>query len=173
MSYTGHAANNSEQIPIGGIRHDVAEASEGHNLASEPTSEQKRPRILLAEDDTDLRSLIRIFHESEGYDVLSCSDGLRAINVGKACETVDLLISDLEMPHVTGGELAVALSDRNPLLQVILISGAFLTPQLEDLIRSRRWRFLPKPFDFMTLLTEVHKRAVPRSPEERAQSNLA
>lgn len=133
----------------------------GVGTASAVAANSVRPRILLAEDDNDLRALMRAFLENDGYHVLPCGDGRRALQTFREGTVIDLLITDLQMPHLTGGELALALSARRPSLPIILMSGAEVPEELRVLIDARSWVFIQKPFPVPDMLAAVHETLQP------------
>ena len=64
--------------------------------------------ILIAEDDADIRGLLRLYLEGEGYRVLEAEDGARALALARE-ETPDMAILDIMMPELNGFELTRAL----------------------------------------------------------------
>lgn len=64
--------------------------------------------ILIAEDDSDIRGLLRLYLESEGYRVLEAEDGAQALTLARE-ETPDMAILDVMMPKLNGYELTRAL----------------------------------------------------------------
>ena len=64
--------------------------------------------ILIAEDDDDIRSLLRLYLEGEGYRVLEASDGAAALRLARA-EAPDMAVLDVMMPEMNGFELTQAL----------------------------------------------------------------
>lgn len=64
--------------------------------------------ILIAEDDDDIRSLLRLYLEGEGYRVLEASDGVAALRLARE-ESPDMAVLDVMMPEMNGFELTQAL----------------------------------------------------------------
>ena len=64
--------------------------------------------ILIAEDDADIRALLRLYLEGEGFRVLEAEDGLQAMELARA-QTPDMAILDVMMPHMNGFELTRTL----------------------------------------------------------------
>jgi two-component system, NtrC family, phosphoglycerate transport system response regulator PgtA len=114
-------------------------------------------RILLVDDDADIRSLVRAFLESDGFEVFSCGDGHRASDLFRTRNDIDLLLTDMQMPEVSGLTLANQLTELKPSLPVVVMSGAIQTSATEKLIASKGWRFLAKPFHVPQLLRTVHE----------------
>jgi two-component system cell cycle sensor histidine kinase/response regulator CckA len=96
---------------------DIRHESERPPLAS------GHETVLLAEDEPLVRSLIATVLQQAGYTVLVAEDGRHALHVGQQAPHVDLLVSDVRMPHLGGVELARQLRATWPGLEVILMSG--------------------------------------------------
>lgn len=114
------------------------------------------PTILLAEDDDDILELTRAFLKTSGYSVLSCTNGRIAAEVFRKAPHIDLLVTDLRMPEISGLELARDLTSLDASLPVLMISGEVPTQALEDEIARRGWKFLGKPWRFPGLLATIH-----------------
>ncbi len=112
--------------------------------------------ILLVDDDPDIRSLTRTFLEHENYRVLSSGDADRANQIFRSAPKVDLLITDLYMPHRSGLDLAHQLKALRQDLPVLMISGGLLHATLQKQLQQQGWSFLPKPFALPQLLSAVH-----------------
>lgn len=80
--------------------------------------------ILLVEDEPAVRSLFAQALRQAGYRVLEARNGAEALDVfDMAGRDVDLLLTDLRMPFLSGGELASRLVERKPELRLLYISG--------------------------------------------------
>ena len=79
--------------------------------------------ILLVEDDESVRALVRRILESAGYDVLLATRPSEAELLLAQADRVDLLLSDVVMPEMSGFELAARLRHSNPALRMLFISG--------------------------------------------------
>jgi signal transduction histidine kinase/CheY-like chemotaxis protein len=83
-----------------------------------------RETVLVAEDDVQLRSLVGRCLEGRGYLVLEASDGAQALEVAEAYDgPMDLLVTDVVMPKLSGIELAERLVVARPGLRVLFMSG--------------------------------------------------
>lgn len=109
---------------------------------SRPVRPGQRGMVLLVDDEDAVRWVGRRFLEADGWVVLEATDGLEALHIiGSLTERLDLVITDLNMPRVTGREVAEVLSVFRPGLPVLGITG-FLSAVNHD----RRLPILPKPF---------------------------
>ena len=112
-------------------------------------------KVLVAEDDRDVRRLACLILKMDGYDVLSAEDGVAALEVC-ADAKVDLLLTDVRMPRMDGVELASSLARQCPELKVVYMSGYTDV----DIPLGRYCTFLPKPFDATLLSNAVKKMLV-------------
>ena len=129
-------------------------------IPTAPTFEVPRgtQTILLTEDERDVREVAREFLESGGYTVIEARDGLEALGIVEKYEgTVDLLITDMVMPRMTGQELAARLKERRPNLRMLYMSGYSERAAAETLRAEPRVRLLAKPFSRGVLLRTVHE----------------
>jgi DNA-binding response OmpR family regulator len=103
-----------------------------NNLANpgEPQPEKVfRPRILIADDDVEMRTLLAFTLKSEGYEVVECANGteileqLNTVGVPNPSQCFDLVITDLRMPGISGLELLERLRHRRDVPPVILITA--------------------------------------------------
>nr|MCU0625764.1 PAS domain-containing protein [Gemmatimonadaceae bacterium] len=95
--------------------------------AAGPSGEPARGTVLLVEDEPDVRALARRTLEDAGYDVLVAEHGLDAVErwleAAAAGRQVDVLVSDIRMPRMTGRELARALRAEDGELPIVLMSA--------------------------------------------------
>ena len=81
-------------------------------------------RVLLAEDEDAVRMLISTVLTERGYTVLEARDGLEALEIAERFgDSLDILLTDVVMPQMTGVELAHRLRDVDPSLPVLFVSG--------------------------------------------------
>lgn len=121
--------------------------------------------ILLVEDESALRYLMRTRLESQGYRILEAKDGVEALSICQQKSAIDLIVSDLAMPEMTGLELKDKIAASRPNMKFLLISGyakdAVGSP--EQIVQSGD--FLEKPFLPMDLVRRV--RELLNRPDER------
>jgi CheY-like chemotaxis protein len=82
-----------------------------------------RRKLLCVDDDSGIRKLYKDLFASYGYDVTLASSGREAIKKFLS-HRVDAVVTDLEMPGMTGAELASKLKGLRPELPVVLVSGS-------------------------------------------------
>ncbi len=101
-------------------------------------------RVLVVDDERQIRFLLRTFLEEMGYTVLCAADGASAIEVFES-DPVDVVLTDLLMPEIDGMELLALLHQRAPELPVVVITGM---PSIETAVQSVRegaFDYLSKP----------------------------
>lgn len=112
--------------------------------------------MLIVEDEDEVRAFTRDVLEMDGYAVLEAESAARALEIGEAhLGAIDLLITDVAMPGVTGPELARRLRAGRPALRVLCVSGY---PESADrrVGNVRSWTaWLEKPFSPDALLATV------------------
>ncbi len=152
----------------------------GHDVSDQPTStnprppsrpkvqlrDRRKPRIVIAEDDADMRALVAGALERDGYDVTAVSSGLQLLTHietmlfgGWETGTFRLVICDDRLPGCRGLRILEGLRSMDPSTPIILMTGFG-----DDLVRNRCEElggiFLDKPFDLDQLRATV-RRLVP------------
>jgi CheY-like chemotaxis protein len=118
----------------------------------------KAKRILIVEDDMTLVHSIAFTLKRHGYAVTAVSsarEALMAITAQKEEQAADLLITDIQLPDMTGRELINELVKRKA-LPPTLVMTAYATNELFDELKNKGVReCLAKPFDIMELIKRV------------------
>ena len=122
----------------------------------DPSKRRSNARVLVVDDEPTLRSVIRRSLEREGYSVLVAEDGTRALALSRSHDgNIDLLITDVMMPGLTGLELARQLLHDRPTIRVLFISGFTFEESVPPADLAQGTAYLPKPFDTKVLLAKV------------------
>jgi len=91
----------------------------------------KRPRLLCVDDDPGIREFYEALFSTHGYEVLLAGSGRQALTIfSDRTGPIDAVITDYEMPEMSGPELAAALKHSHPALPVIMVSGS--RPAVEE-----------------------------------------
>lgn len=103
--------------------------------------------ILVVEDDDQVRSLVRALLAGEGYRLLEARNGAEGLRMGEeAGGNLDLLLSDMLLPELSGYDLAVKLRERFPNLKIILMTGYIEGEIVQKCVTELNATFLDKPF---------------------------
>ena len=114
--------------------------------------------VLLVEDEDMVRNVTTLLLESLGYRVLKAANGQQAMRLFEtSSEKIDLLMTDVVMPDVTGQEVAEALLARDPSLTVIFQSGYTDDVMVRQGILDAQVAFLKKPFSREMLSQKVRE----------------
>lgn len=123
-------------------------------IDGKPQLDESSPngRVLIVDDESMVRDVMCTALQQNGYDVLSADSGREAIDLlGSEAGQVDLLITDVVMPSMTGPELVDIVLDEYPKLPVLFISG--YNDSLTGTITQNQ--LLAKPFSIQQLLDKV------------------
>ena len=113
-------------------------------------------RILLAEDDHDMRAFLTRALQRDGHEVTAFDNG-RAAYERLREEPFSLLLTDIVMPEMDGIELAQRATRLDPDLKVMFITGFAAVALRDNLARPRDSRVLSKPFHLSKLVAEVKR----------------
>ena len=126
-----------------------APADEGE---PERTSERAdQTVVLVAEDEPTILALTTRMLSSQGYTVLPAASGVDALKLARKTDRIDVLLTDVIMPGMTGSELAATLTSERPGLPIVYMSG-YSNQILSDGVLDAETLYLPKPFKPQELL---------------------
>ena len=124
------------------------------NVIDHPFRGRLMARILLAEDDEDMRRFLTRALEHAGYQVVSFNNGLSAYERLRE-EPFHLLLTDIVMPEMDGIELARKARELDPDLQIMFITGFAAVALNPDMQAPRNAKILSKPFHLRDLVGEI------------------
>ena len=113
------------------------------------------PRILVIDDDTAVRTTVRLLLERAGYEIVEAADGKEA---SRMLDGLDLVITDLLMPEVDGVDLIALIRREGHKVPVIAMSGGGKVDSKSYLEVARAlgaYATIAKPFDLEHLLETV------------------
>ena len=113
-------------------------------------------KILLAEDDNDMRRFLVKALERAGYEVDACDNGASAYEQLRE-RPYSLLLTDIVMPEMDGIELARKATEIDPDLKVVFITGFAAVALNPDANAPKQAKVLSKPFHLRDLVDEVEK----------------
>jgi len=124
-------------------------------------AQTKHPRVLVVEDDAEIRSVIRLTLEDDGFEVIETGDGFEAL---AECErrSPEVVVLDLGLPNMSGQEFATAYRHlRTAEAPIVVVSARIEGRQVAKDLGAAA--FLPKPFS-LEELSRVVRRAAPVQP---------
>jgi DNA-binding response OmpR family regulator len=122
-------------------------------------------RILVVDDSSPIREALSKVLQAEDYAVTSAENGQEAIEKFKS-DKIDLVLLDLGLPVKDGRETMVWLTEVNPLLPVIIITGQNKQRELAEKLGADA--LMEKPLDVPRLLRTIHE-LLNETPEDRAR----
>lgn len=103
-------------------------------------------RVLVADDEANVRRSLALLLRSHGHTAVECAGGGEAVErFAREGRDIDVVILDLMMPDMNGGDVFARLREANPRVPVIVSSG-FGTSEADALLGGEGVHVLPKPF---------------------------
>jgi two-component system cell cycle sensor histidine kinase/response regulator CckA len=133
----------------------------GKNRTLEPEGQHLRAArgtetLLLVEDEQAVRAPTAEFLRLQGYNVLEAKDGLDALAVARQYQPViHLLVTDVVMPNMSGGELAKELARLRPDTRSLFVSGYAGKTVIDHEVVDREQNFLQKPYSLKQLSIKI------------------
>lgn len=127
-------------------------------------------RVLIMDDEADIRKVVRMTLQKAGYEVLEAENGEKAIetiNSGENRLLLDVIICDIRMPKVNGIEAIAYFRKNYPRVPLIVLTGFPDTDMATSLLREGVLDYLVKPIE-----GEKLKAAVARAMEQRELAHL-
>jgi DNA-binding NtrC family response regulator len=112
--------------------------------------------ILVVEDKESMAAMLKETLESEGYKVVSAGDGLEGINYLKEGK-IDLVLTDLKLPHKDGIDVLTASKEENQLRPVIIMTAYGSVETAVEAMKRGAVDFIAKPFDTDHLLMLIRR----------------
>ena len=126
-------------------------------VAPETKAPRGSERVLLVEDNAEVREVARTMLENLGYRVVTATDGTAALALVDRGEAFDILFSDVVMPGMSGIELAKELRRRRPRLPMLLTSGFASPVAVRDEVKAEGMPFLAKPYRRIALASKIRE----------------
>ena len=118
--------------------------------------DDNKKRILIVEDDAEMRSLLKDFFEEDGFEIDSVSNGSEAFRK-IAREPFDLIITDIRMPGLTGLDILPGIKKLQPEVSIIVITAFGSEEVRRKALERGATAYLEKPILFNKLRTLVHE----------------
>ena len=115
--------------------------------------DNEKIKVLVVDDEAEIRKIIRLLLQSKGYQVIEAANGVAALNLVKS-EDVDLIIMDIMMPHMSGVEATSAIREIS-MVPILFLTAKSLDRDKEIAYRSGGDDYLVKPFSSTELILKV------------------
>ena len=111
-------------------------------------------RILIADDEIEIRKVLRLLLENVGYEIVEAQDGLRAVEAVRQDRSIDLCIMDIMMPNMTGVQAVREIREFST-LPVLFLTARSLESDKEEAYSGGGDDYIVKPFSSRELLMKV------------------
>ncbi len=113
----------------------------------DPAFPRGRGRILLVDDQEPVREVAKDMLEALGYDVITAADGLEGVSRYRDLwREIDLVVLDMIMPNMSGGDCFRRMKEINPKARVVLSSGYSMDGAIQDVMNEGILAFIQKPY---------------------------
>lgn len=185
ISLTQYVSDEKARNELGALLHAADRATQvGRQLLArskhmppelrEPASLSTRPdmaaRILVVDDEPEIRRIVRRFLSREGFTVETAHRGDAALRLLLEQPPFDLILTDVVMPEMSGPELWSKIPDHRQPRAVLFMSGYIDQPAVRQAVSETGARFLQKPFmpdELLTLIIELLGTEPPAADENR------
>ena len=114
-------------------------------------------KILIVEDNFDMRELLHLYLKSDGFTVVTARDGREGLYMAEA-EDPDLIITDIHMPELNGIEMVRQLRTQPKFKDIpIIVLTAFGIEERDNAVRAGANRAIDKPTDLESLVNDVNE----------------
>jgi DNA-binding NtrC family response regulator len=120
------------------------------SAAAAGVPEHERRKVLVVEDDPDIRKILQLFLSEKGFLVKAADQPASALQILEQ-EPVDLILSDVRMPGMSGLELLRHLKERDPEIQLVLMTAYSCVKDAVEAIQLGAADYVEKPIDFRRL----------------------
>ena len=120
-------------------------------------TETKKQTILVVDDEPEVRKLVGAMVSRQGYNVLTADSGEHALNLFKKHKPIDLLLTDVVAPGMSGPMIADKLTELQPGLRVLYMSGYDNTQVVQRYVVEKGHALLHKPFTVDQLTRKVQE----------------
>ena len=107
--------------------------------------ENDKVKVLVVDDEQDIRTLLNIYLKRLGYDVVEAVDGMEAVEAVRADNSIDLIVMDIMMPRLSGTEACEKIREFSS-IPVLFLTAKTKEPDQNEAYDVGGDDFLPKPF---------------------------
>lgn len=122
-------------------------------------------KILIVDDELNMRLVLAAMLKKEGYEVASASDGREALQILKSGK-IAAVVTDLKMPNIDGMELLNCISEQHPEVPVIMITAHGTVATAVEALKKGALDYITKPFDLDELKNVISKAIKTRTLKE-------
>jgi two-component system cell cycle sensor histidine kinase/response regulator CckA len=149
--------NSAGAMPNSGPDNSLP-SSHHEEAAQTMTFPPQQERVLVVDDEFQVRYLLKRLLEREGYSVLLAEDGRQAVRLYRQHgDEIDLVLLDMSMPQMDGPETFERLRELDPQVRVLVSSGHTADSQVQEILAAGVLGFLQKPYHISSILDQVRQ----------------
>jgi CheY-like chemotaxis protein len=118
-------------------------------------SDEQSPKVLVVDDEPEIRKLVTAMLARNGYRVLSADSGENALKLFRSNPDTDLLLTDVVSPGMSGPMIADQVAALKPDIKVLFMSGYDGTQVVQRYVVEKGYSLLTKPFTMEQLEAKV------------------
>ncbi len=122
-------------------------------------------KILIVDDEFNIRLVLSAMLKKEGYSIASATDGLEALQILKA-DKIDVVVTDLKMPNLDGMGLLNCITEQYPAVPVIIITAHGTVATAVEALKKGALDYITKPFELDDLKNVISKAIKTRTLNE-------
>ena len=122
-------------------------------------------KILIVDDEINMRLVLTTMLKKEGYEVASASDGQEALQILKSGR-IAAVVTDLKMPNIDGMELLNHITSQHPVIPVIMITAHGTVATAVEALKKGALDYITKPFEIDELKNVISKAIKTRTLKE-------
>lgn len=130
-----------------------------YNIDQNNSSDQFKSRILVIEDQPEIRGLLGNYLQMEGYDIKTAENGLDGLHMLEQWQA-DLVTVDLNMPIMNGHDFIERAAERWPGMPIVIVSGIDAVDQAVEALRLGAHDFITKPIESFSLVKNTIDKAL-------------
>lgn len=115
---------------------------------------EESARVLIVDDEEHVLDILEYYIEEEGMSTIRASDGTEALEIAES-QVIDLIISDINMPQMSGLEFVEKVREKNSSIPIIFVSGAANREDILQCLNLGGFCLLEKPFDEGHLVLQI------------------
>jgi PAS domain S-box-containing protein len=119
-------------------------------------------RILVTDDEPNIRAAIERYLTTQGHSVATAGSGKEALGMVEGSDSFDVILLDMRMPDISGQQIYQRWELERPELtpRVIFLTGDIVSTDLQEFLKSTGRPYLPKPFEFEAILRLLPQRTL-------------
>jgi DNA-binding NtrC family response regulator len=127
---------------------------------------EEKPKVLVIDDDKNLRKTLTDILKAKGYEVRTAKDGAAGLAIFRK-EPVNLALIDLRLPDMSGIDVLNSVKDESPSTQAIILTGSATLDSAIEATNRGAFSYLQKPYEIDQLMVNIRRALEKQQAEEK------